>query len=211
MMTSTDTPVAPDGDTGDELDGRRQRRSRNREAVVDALLEMVDAGDLDPTIGEVANAAGLSARSVFRYFDDVDDLVRSAVRRQQERLAPVMERRIDPTLELTDRIRAFVEHRIDLLESMGNVGRLARLRAPVHPLVAEELGRIRATLIDELRETFEAELGAEPAAHLLAASDVVCSFEAYEALKRDHGFERAHATEAMITALELIIGSRHAR
>jgi TetR/AcrR family transcriptional regulator, regulator of autoinduction and epiphytic fitness len=198
---------------GVTVDGRRLRRERNRETVVEALLAMVDHGNLDPTIAEVAAASGLSARSVFRYFDDVDDLIRSAIQRQQERLAPVLAHQVDPELELSERIRAFVEHRVELIEAMGNVGRVARLRAPIQPLVAGELARLRSVLCDQVRATFAAELGDDATArHRLAAADVACSFEAHEALRRDHGLDRDGAVEAMVTALSsLILGERRAR
>jgi AcrR family transcriptional regulator len=197
----------------DPVDGRRLRRSRNRDTVVEALLALVDAGELDPTIARVAEAAGLSARSVFRYFDDVDDLVRAAIRRQQERLAPLVTRRVDPELDLSDRIHTFVSQRIDLLAAMGNVGRVARLRAPIQPLVAGELARIRSVMTDQIRAAFAPELDTAPDAHLLlAAIDVACSFEAYESLARDHGLGRDGTTATMATALHALLGaSRRAR
>ena len=72
-------------------DGRNQRRDRNREAVVRALLELYREGNLGPSADEIAARAGISARSLFRYFDDVDTLVRAAIARQQQHLAPLYE------------------------------------------------------------------------------------------------------------------------
>ena len=60
-------------------DGRHARRDRNRVAVVDAMLELFAAGNLAPSSDEIAEKAGLSPRSLFRYFDDLDDLVRVAL------------------------------------------------------------------------------------------------------------------------------------
>ena len=197
-VTETDT---------DPADGRRLRRSRNRDAVVEALLALVDDGELDPTIARVAEAAGLSARSVFRYFDDVDDLVREAIRRQQQRLAPLAARHVDPDLDLAARIEDFVRQRIDLLDAMGNVGRVARLRAPIQPLVAGELARIRSRLTEQVRTAFAAELDSAPESHLLVpAIDVACSFEAYESLVRHHGLDREEATSSMVMALARLLG-----
>ncbi|HQZ33105.1 MAG TPA: TetR family transcriptional regulator, partial [Ilumatobacteraceae bacterium] len=69
-------------------DGRHARRDRNRLAVVDAMLLLYAAGNLEPSSDEIAERAGLSPRSLFRYFDDLDDLVRVAISRQYERLLP---------------------------------------------------------------------------------------------------------------------------
>jgi AcrR family transcriptional regulator len=190
----------------DSADGRHLRRARNREAVVDALLRLIDLGHLDPTIAEIAETAGLSARSVFRYFDDLDDLVRAAMDRQRERLAPLMARTVDPALPRAERVERFVAHRVELLEMMGNVGRLARRRAPVQPLVAEELQRIRGVLAHHVEVAFAPELGdGDARARRAAAIDIVTSFEAYEAYRRDHALDRSGATTAMREAVAAIL------
>ena len=65
--------TASDGTAGD---GRRLRRDRNRTAVVDALLDLYGESNLRPSTAEIAERAGLSHRSLFRYFDDFEDLCR---------------------------------------------------------------------------------------------------------------------------------------
>ena len=107
---------------GDD-DGRRQRRERNRDAVVDALLAIVADGDLAPSADAVAARAGLSTRSLFRYFDDVDDLCRAAIARQHERVAALLERparrrrhRSPPAPATSSRTAS------SLFDAMGDVG-----------------------------------------------------------------------------------------
>src|SRR5262245_29388188 len=104
---------------GDD-DGRRQRRARNRDAVVDALLSIVADGDLAPSADAVAARAGLSTRSLFRYFDDVDDLCRAAIARQHERVAGLLERPavIDGTVDT--RVRDVIDQRVELFDAMGD-------------------------------------------------------------------------------------------
>ena len=68
----TGTPAAAAAPTTE--DGRHARRDRNRLAVVDAMLELYVEGNLDPSSDEIAERAGLSPRSLFRYFEDLDDL-----------------------------------------------------------------------------------------------------------------------------------------
>ena len=48
-------------------DGRRVRREQNREAVLDAVVELFHEGSYQPTTDEIAIRAGLSPRSQFRY------------------------------------------------------------------------------------------------------------------------------------------------
>ena len=162
-------------------DGRNQRRDRNREAVVRALLELYREGNLGPSADEIAARAGISVRSLFRYFDDVDALVRAAIARQQQHLAPLYEMDLADDGPLDERIERFVAARIRLLSGMGEVGRVARTLAARQPLILAELARVRHALRVQLTTVFAPELDALPAGErqtVLAAADVVVSWEA---------------------------------
>jgi AcrR family transcriptional regulator len=191
-------------------DGRHRRRQQNRDAVVDALLGLLDSGSSEPNIAEIAEAAGLSARSVFRYFDDIDDLTRAAIERQQERLAPRFVLDFPTEAPLADRVEQFVAGRLDLLEAMGEVGRVARRRAPMQPLVSSELTRIRSRLRDQVASVFAAELGTMDTARaeqVLAVADVLCSFEAYELLRYDQALSPEAARMALVASLDALFES----
>jgi AcrR family transcriptional regulator len=190
-------------------DGRRLRRDRNREAVVAALLELYREGITNPSADEIAGRAGISARSLFRYFDDVDALVRTAIARQQEHLAPLYSLDVAPDTPLAPRVVGFVTVRVRLLEAMGAVGLVARRLAPDQPMIAAELRRIRATLRMQVAEVFAPELAARPAtdaATTLAALDVVTSWEAYRLLRDDQQLSQRAAVAAMTTAVARLLG-----
>lgn len=70
-----------------EVDGRHLRREANRDAVLDALAQLWDEGRFDPSAAEVAVRAGLSPRSLFRYFDDADDLQNATIDHVLNRVA----------------------------------------------------------------------------------------------------------------------------
>jgi TetR/AcrR family transcriptional regulator, regulator of autoinduction and epiphytic fitness len=191
------------------VDGRRLRRDRNRETVVQALLSLYREGNLAPSADEIADRAGISARSLFRYFDDVDSLVRTAVARQQDHLAPLYAVSARPDQPLADRVDRFVADRVRLLEAMGPVGQLARALAPKQPLVAAELGRIRAVLRGQLVDVFGPELdrlGRGERAEVLAALDVACSWEAQHLLRQDQGVSRATASRVMARSIRRLLG-----
>lgn len=197
----------------EERDGRSLRRDRNRVAVVDALLGLYRQGVLDPSAEDIAARAGLSARSLFRYFDDVETLVRAAIARQQEHLAPLYALDVPAEAPLAERARRFVAARVRLLEGMGEVGRVARHLAARQPLVQAELDRIRATLRRQVTEVFAPELAAlearVPEQHraALAAADVVCSWESYDLMRHDQGLDRADAARAMSDALVRLLST----
>jgi TetR/AcrR family transcriptional regulator of autoinduction and epiphytic fitness len=55
-------------------DGRVLRGERNREAIVEALLELYQEGDPQPPARAIAERAGVSLRTVFQHFNDMDTL-----------------------------------------------------------------------------------------------------------------------------------------
>ena len=192
-----------------QIDGRHARRERNRDAVVEALLGFYREGVLQPSTDQIAERAGISARSLFRYFDDVDDLCRVAISHQIERIGSRFFVDIDPDLDLADRVASFVEQRLDLYEAMGWVGVVARGREWFQPLVADELARARALFRNQLRSAFAAELellDETDAARRVAAADVFCSFEAYRLLLDDQGLDRDQITAVLTDGLVRHLG-----
>ncbi len=185
-------------------DGRSQRRDRNRAAVVDALLGLYREGVLNPGADEIAARAGISARSVFRYFDDREAMARSAIARQQEHLAPLFAVDATPETPLPERAESFVASRVRLLEGMGEVGRIARARAVRQPVLLKELSRVRRALRSQLTGLFAAELDSLPPARraaAVAAADVLTSWEGYDLMRNDQGLGHDDAAAAMVTAL----------
>ena len=57
-----------------DTDGRVRRGARNRDALVDALLGLLEDGIPKPTAREIAERAGVSLRTVFAHFDEVESL-----------------------------------------------------------------------------------------------------------------------------------------
>ena len=71
------------------IDGRTARRDRNRDLVLGAVIELFREHQLAPSVSEVARRSGVSLRSVYRYFDDFDALVRAAIDQHQTAIAPL--------------------------------------------------------------------------------------------------------------------------
>ncbi|MEX0848243.1 MAG: TetR/AcrR family transcriptional regulator [Ilumatobacteraceae bacterium] len=189
-------------------DGRRARRDRNRETVVDAYLALVREGEMHPSVADVADRSGVSHRSVFRYFADKDELARVAIERQlawASSLAPIT---VSPTAPLDDRIEALVEQRVAVFERIGSVGRLSRSLATNQPIIAQQLDRSRRFFRKQVRVLFERELAAlgdTDSGDALGAIDVVCSYEAYDLLRRDQGMSQARASRTMARSVRALL------
>lgn len=202
------TPIEPIEPNEPSADGRRQRRDRNRDAVVRALLSLYNEGNLDPSTEEIASRSGVSARSLFRYFDDVNDLCEAAIEQQRLDNAHLVPVKAAPDMPLADRIDAVARQRCELFETVESAAIVSRLRAPFQLVVANSLTAGRAYLRHQLEALFAAELSAMPAATAtarLAAADVATSFEAWRLLRDDQGFTQATATAALAEALAALL------
>ncbi len=127
---------------------------------MEALLDLYHEGNLRPSTEEIAARSGLSPRSLFRYFDDVDDLTRAAMQRQQDRLQhlfPIAVGKEEPTQV---KAMALVEQRFRLYEAIGDAALVARLRAPFQPVLAEQVHQNRALFRGQVERLFAPELAA---------------------------------------------------
>lgn len=64
-------------------DGRVARRLENRQRIVDAVFRLLREAQ-QPTLAEIASAAGVTARTLLNHFPDVASLVRAAVQHGRE-------------------------------------------------------------------------------------------------------------------------------
>ncbi|HEX4906581.1 MAG TPA: TetR/AcrR family transcriptional regulator [Acidimicrobiales bacterium] len=190
--------------TTTEVDGRRLRRERNREAVIDALVQLFDEGSYQPTTDEIAERAGLSPRSLFRYFDDIDDLNRAAVERELARAQPMLEVGVSADAPTADKIDGILEARLRMWEAIEPAARAARLNAHRRPVIAAQLVDGRAFLRRQLRELFAPELAGDRAS-LLGAIEVLTSFESYDLLRVDQRLSRAKTVSTLTSALRALL------
>ena len=172
-----------------KIDGRAARAERTRAAVVDALLDLIEEGTLQPTAQEVAKRAGVSPRIVYFHFEDHARLFAAAAARQSERvLADIKLVRADGPLE--ERLDAFVAVRARIFQRVFNTRRAARLYEHVSPVVAGTLAFVRACKREEAERVFGREMGAMGSAAVrrdrAAALGAVTSFNTWESL-RAHG------------------------
>src|SRR5665213_654605 len=206
-------PGALDAPTGEadaprETDGRRLRRALNREAVVDALLDLYTEGNLRPSTDEIAERAGISPRSLFRYFEDADDLAGEAVTRQLGRAMPFLPIGAGPDDPFAARVAALVDQRLRLFSTVGQAAHVSRLRAPFQPRLAKGLAEGRRFLRGQVRSLFAAELSSmadADAEAALVAADILSTFESYQLLTGDQDLALAAARSVLVATLTILL------
>jgi AcrR family transcriptional regulator len=190
------------------IDGRRARAERNRDAVVEAILELLSAGVERPSVNEIAEHSGVSVRSVFRHFDDVESLYLAAITRQWERVGPLFAFAV-PDVDLPARLAALVEQRARLFEEIANVRRCAERLAPTSPAITRNLQESRKILRREVAECFAAELAARPTPErddLLDALELAASWPAWSTLRGDQRLPVARAKRVITLSLHALLG-----
>ncbi|MBV9661950.1 MAG: TetR/AcrR family transcriptional regulator [Acidimicrobiales bacterium] len=191
------------------VDGRTARRERNRQEVVEAALTLVDEGEADPSIEQLTKRSGLSARSIFRYFDGLDDLRREVMRRHFDRVEPLGEIPDPGQGRFDQRVKSFVETRIRLNEAMAGQARTARLRAPYSSVIANDIREYRGVLDAQVRKHFAPELKGRSRAEaddLVTVVDVLMSFDGWDLLVSEHSRSRPQVRRAWTQALTNLFG-----
>lgn len=187
--------------TGNGKRSRTPRATRTREAVVDALLTLIDEGNLRPTAREIAAKAEVSLRSVYVHFDDVADLFHAAARRHFENLEPVIGQRLcDDNAPFQERIDAFVERRARIYEASTNIRRAAALQEPFSPAIRDILDGARRFGRAEIDHVFAAELSRPNTAHgarQRSGLEVVAGVEAWDVLRRRQGLSEDQARDVV--------------
>jgi AcrR family transcriptional regulator len=188
-------------------DGRALRSERTRSAIADALLALIEEGELRPTAPRVAERAGVSLRSVFQHFADMEALYATVAEHQMERQfarAALIPR--DGPLDA--RIDVFVAQRARLHEAVAPVRRAALLHEPFSTEVARRLDWVRRRGRTEVARVFAIELGKLPQAarrDQLEAITVASSWSNWEALRAHQGLSRKQAERVLRMMLQSLL------
>jgi len=196
----------------EDVDGRTARRDRNRVAVLDAVLALFSEGNLEPSPDDVARRSGVSLRSVYRYVADSDDLIRAAIARHLEKLAPLLV--IDDlglgTFE--HRLAVFVDARLRVYEAIAATARASRLRAPTNDLIRQQLEtgsrRFRAQLARQFAPELD-RLEPKPRRAVLAAADALTQIETLEVYRHQRRFSGSETRELLSVALRALLTRKY--
>lgn len=192
-----------------ETDGRKARRDRNRTAVIDSMITLLLKEGAVPSADVVAERAGVSVSSLFRYFDNLEDLQRNAVETYFERFGPLFEIPSPGEGPLPDRIARFVDARSTLHSTVAPAARVTRTMQPVGSPITERLSELRSTLHRQVLEHFGPELSVRSRAErsdLADTIDVLTSFEAWDLLHTTHGRSTRDIVRGWTSAIEALLG-----
>jgi AcrR family transcriptional regulator len=182
-------------------DGRRLRSERSRQAIIDAMLGLVEEGVLVPTAQQVSERAGVGIRSVFRHFSDMESLFATAdvtIREQYQGLFAGGDR--EGSLE--ERLLHAVEQRALAYEAVGNHLLTTKAQLWRYAVLREQYTRLQRQLRKDLDDWL-------PELKTLSAEDremvdAVVSFEYWHRLREQQGLNKKAAVRLTAQLLNRI-------
>ena len=176
---------------------------RTKAAIVDACLALVDEGDLRPTAPRVAERAGVSVRSVFQHFADLESLFDAvgdeAMTRLRTRILV-----IDVAAPVGERIVTFVNHRSSFLEDLTPLRRSIAVNAYGSRSVNERMRRGHDLGREELMRAFAPELGDDE--QLADCLDAVLSWPTWDQMRTLIGLDEAAARGVLVRVVRSLLG-----
>ncbi len=184
---------------------------RRRDRVLDAVQPLLAEQGVDVTMEQLADAAEIGRRTLFRYFPSKEALVAAAVRRSYDRLLAEVFAATPEDVGPEDTIRSVLARTHEVAERMGR----AHWQVAADPESHGELGdavaarrQARARYVQRFTELLWARAGRSgpPPRWLVDAFGLVESLFAFQALQRDLG---RTSDEIVETTTTLMIAGLH--
>lgn len=183
-------------------DGRRQRSLQSRQRIIDAMMELIDEGVLEPTADQVSARAGVAIRTVFRHFNDMDSLYREISRRVHGRAQPIVDTEIEGGTP-AETLHNLVERRVRLYEEMMPMRLAADAWRHRSLFLQEDHAQFVATARRILRDHCPAELRRDKAR--FEALDALLSYEFWLRLRRAQKLPPRTAAAVVHAALDAVL------
>lgn len=184
------------------VDGRRLRADKSRAKIVQACLELLREGVVEPRAEAVAERANVGRRTVFRHFQDMESLYGEMHQVMLERIAHIRAMPIDGET-WRERLAQLIERRVRLFEEILPIKVAADTHRFRSSFLADEHARTTATLRQMLLFVLPRVIKDEP--DLLEALDLVLSIETWRRLRREQGLSARAAHRVVSRMVETLL------
>ena len=194
-------------DVSRSQDGRIVRGLRTRQALIQATLDLIQAGDVEPTSAAIATSAGVSSRALFQHFTSLADLYAAAFDLAVSR-AFDHNRPVDAEAPLSNRIELLVSDRAQLFEEWLPVWHFAERVRSVAPAVGLGVAQLRKLLRERLAVWFSTELGnLDPGSRdlVLDSLDLAFGLDSWMNMREQLRLSPVHASRTWRFTAEAIV------
>lgn len=183
---------------GAKTDGRVLRGERNHALIVQAIYDLIRAGNVQPTAEAVADRAGVGTRTVFRQFEDMETLYRSLGERLRIEVMALIE--LTPaTGRLVEDLRTIVGRRARVYEHLTPFRRANRVVRHTSAFLQQQDAELSGLLRAALEAIVGPHLGRD-AGDTMEALDLLLSFEAWDRLRDEQKLSVRRAEQVLVEA-----------
>jgi AcrR family transcriptional regulator len=190
------------------VDGRTARKNSNRDAVVEAALQLFQAGAQDVKMEDIAEAAGVSVRSVYRYFGNVEEVLEAAMMANLSKYGQLFELDNIGRGTLSERIQNLVAARLNLITAaFPMITAVLRHRHADNAIGAQARWRLYHMYLQNT-EMFGPEFSKMTpveSRQIAAAVDSLLSYYTVDSMLNRLGFDIEDAQAALVHGLELLL------
>lgn len=193
--------------------GRGDRVARTREAIVASALALAATGQVAPIVRDIAQMAGVSARTVFQHFADTAELYVAVLGRVLaslvgESLSPA------PSAPVDERIAGLVDKCADRYEQLRPMWTFVETLQCRSPEAANMVSQVYRTNSANLARAFAAELGTlspEARERALTALALAMAPESWVVLRQRLGLSVEQAREELGFVVKSVFATAVAR
>jgi AcrR family transcriptional regulator len=193
--------------------GRGDRVARTRESIVASALALATAGQVAPIVRDIAQMAGVSARTVFQHFADTAELYVAVLGRVLAALvgeAP----EIAAAGPVETRIASMINQCADRYEQLRPMWTFVETLQRRSPEAADMISQIYSANTAQISQAFATELGALPAEsrqRTLTALALAIAPESWVVLRQRLGLSVEQARDELSFVVKSVFATEAAR
>ncbi len=184
-------------------DGRRERSATSRRRILGAMVDLIESGLPSPTAEAVAARAGVSLRTVFRHFEEMENLHLEIAAHVFDRVRPILDQPLQRRA-WPDMLDETVERRAEFFEVISPFKTAIDVHRHRSRAIAAQHRRITVMSRDLLAASLPADVVSnQPVFELLT---MLLSIETWQRLREQQGMTVADASAAVARAARAIAG-----
>ena len=185
-------------------DGRHRRSQKSRQRIIDAIVELVSEGVLEPTAEQISERAGLAMRTVFRHFKDMDSLYREISRRIYARVQAIADDGVEADTWQAA-LHRLIDRRARVYEEMMPMRLSADAVRHRSAFLQEDRRRFIAMARDILRKVLPDDVARDTTC--FEALDALFSFEMWIRLRREQQISAAGARRLLHDSADALLAA----